>query len=292
MPSEVVLANLRVRVLFPVVMLAALIDSPSARADDEAEIQWLNFMDHSVSGLYGSGFEIDDGDQATVSFEHVSDWKYGDNFAFLDVVWFKNSPAGADDQTWYGEISPRLSLSKILGKDLSFSIFGQDLVIWRDTLLAATYERGEDEDLTESILLGLGFDFDLSALGVIGDRFRYFQANFYARNELGCCAGDDPDRGFNDMQITVSAAYPFAIGQANFLIDGFMDYVVGFGPQESNIHVVPQIKLDVGDLIGLDQGRVYLGTELDYWHNKFGLDGGPGFDTDQFAASVLLKAHF
>lgn len=267
-------------------VLAAQAPDASA-AEDKKLLLW---MDNSFTGLYGAGFEIDDGDQGDVIFEHVSGWSFGDLYIFFDNTWFRNH-TGDDDTSWYGEISPRLSLGKILGKDFSFSIFDQNIVVWKDTLLAITYERGRNSDLTESLLLGLGFDMDLSVFGIVGDRFEYFQINLYARNELNDGAGDDPDRGFHDLQITVVAAYPLEIGQAKFLIDGFVDFVAGFGPQAQNFHFSPQIKLDIGNFWG-KPGVLYAGVDIDYWTNKFGLQDSDAFDTDQFAASALVKFHF
>ena len=186
-------------------------------ADDD---KWLLFMDNSVTGLAGHYFDIDPDHQLTLTLEHVGVWSVGDVFAFIDFTDFRSPAPGADEDTWYGEISPRLSLGKLLDRDLSFSVFGRDIIIWKDTLLAVTYERGRDPDLTESLLIGLGFDFDLSAIGIIGDRLEYFQINFYARNELNSEAGSNrPDRGFEDMQITVSAALPFEFGKVKFRID-------------------------------------------------------------------------
>ena len=267
-------------------VLAAQAPDASA-AEDKKLLLW---MDNSFTGLYGAGFEIDDGDQGDVIFEHVSGWSFGDLYMFFDNTWFRN-PTGDDDTSWYGEISPRLSLGKILGKDFSFSIFGENIVVWKDTLLAMTYERGRNSDLTESLLLGIGFDMDLSVFGIVGDRFEYFQINLYARNELNDGAGDDPDRGFNDLQITVVAAYPLEIGQAKFLIDGFVDFVAGFGPQAQNFHFSPQIKLDIGNFWG-KPGVLYAGVDIDYWTNKFGLQDSDAFDTDQVAVSALVKFHF
>ena len=98
--------------------------SPDASAAEDKKL--LLWMDNSFSVLYGAGFEIDDGDQwDDVLFEHVSGWSFGDLYMFFEHTRFRN-PTGDDDTSWYGEISPRLSLGKILGKDFSFSIFGQD----------------------------------------------------------------------------------------------------------------------------------------------------------------------
>jgi len=268
-------------------VLAAQTPDASA-AEDKKLLLW---MDNSYSMLYGTGFEIDGEDQwDPLLLEHVSGWAFGDFYTFIEYTQFKN-PTGDDNTSWYGEISPRLSLGKALGKDMSFSIFGDNIVVWKDTLFAITYERGRNSDVTESLLLGIGFDMDLSVFGIVGDRFENFQINFYARNELNDGAGDDPDRGFKDLQITVVAAYPFQIGRAKFLIDGFIDFVAGFGPQAQNFHFSPQIKLDIGNFWG-KPGVFYTGVDIDYWTNKYGIEDSAAFNTDQLAVSVLVKFHF
>jgi len=268
-------------------VLAAQTPDASA-AEDEKLLLW---MDNSYSTLYGGGFEIDDGDQwDPLLLEHVSGWSFGDFYTFVEYTRFRN-PTGEDSTSWYGEISPRLSFGKILGKDMSFSIFDGNVTVWNDALLAVTYERGRDSDLTESLLVGLGFDMDLSVFGIVGDRFEHFQLNIYARNELNNGAGSDPERGFKDLQLTVVAAYPLQIGRAKILIDGFVDFVAGFGPQDRNFHFSPQIKLDIGNFWG-KPGKLYAGVDIDYWTNKYGHQDSDTFETDQLAWSFLVKYHF
>jgi len=258
-----------------------------AQEKDSGDLGILNWQDNSATGLvYGGGFEVDPSDQSTITFEHASDWVFGDLFMFLDVNNFHNGDASADGGTYYMEISPRFSFEKITGKDIKFSIFGQDIIVFEDILLAMTYERGEVLKQTESILIGGGFDFDLSALGFIGlDKLRYFQFNIYAVND------NHSGNGFDDYQITVVTAVPITIGKYRFLIDGFMDWRAGEGDQSSHLHFVPQIKMDLGHLWNYSE-HLYVGVEIDYWRNKFGIKDTPGFDTNQVAVSGLIKYHF
>ena len=270
------------------VVLAAQTPDASA-AEDEKSLLW---MDNSYSVLYGTGFEIDPEDQwDPLLLEHVSGWSWGDLYTFVEYTRFLNTTGDNNTTSWYGEFSPRLSFGKILGKDMSFRIFDQSILVWKDVLFAMTYERGRISDQTESLLLGVGFDMDLSVFGVYGRGFDHFQLNIYARNELNSGAGDDPERGFKDLQITVVAAYPLEIGRAKFLIDGFIDFVAGFGPQARNFHFSPQIKLDIGNFWG-KPGVFYAGVDIDYWTNKYGRQDSDAFDTDQLAVSFLVKYHF
>ena len=117
--------------LFAVALMAAAF----SQAGDF--IQWT---DTSVSLLAGTNFEVDPEDQTTVTLEHANGWKWGDFFWFHDIIHFNGTDAGiagdVREHTYYGEISPRLSLGKIIGKDLS-------VLFIKDWLFAYTYEYGE-----------------------------------------------------------------------------------------------------------------------------------------------------
>jgi len=93
------------------------------------------------------------------------------------------------------------------------------------------------------------------------------------------------------MQWTLSWAFPIAAGNEKFLLSGFVDHVVGWGPQETLIHAATEVKWDIGHRLGLGH-KVYVGAEFDIWDNQFGIKDTPTVDSDQFAVSALLKIHF
>jgi nucleoside-specific outer membrane channel protein Tsx len=256
------------RLLFLVLLLAA---SGPALAEDSAESPdqpLLKWMQHSATLLLGTGFELPGDKVTTLTLEHSSAWRWGDVFAFVDIQDYHDHPSA--DSNWYGEFAPRLSLGRVAG------LTTPETSLVRDVLLAATYERGDNG--VESLLLGFGVDFRVRG-------FTYLKLNTYARK--------DTSRGadFEDMQLTLLWAYPFQVGGSRFLIDGFADYVAGWGPQENNLHVVPQIKWDLG--AEWDRpGVVYVGTEIDYWRNQFGVRNSPSVDSNQLAVNLLLKIHF
>lgn len=236
---------------------------------------FLNWSDNSLTLLpYGWGYEVDTDEQSTFTYEHVHDSRIGDLFIFVDAIRFHGAPDGADESTWYGEISPRLSLGKTLGKDLSFSLF-------KDVLVAGTYERGEDADVAEAALVGMGLDLNVGESG-----FRYAQVNVYGRSELT----EGTRHGFRDVQVTVVAARPFTVGKAQFLADGYFDWVLGLGSETWSYHLNPQVSVDLGNVWGTP-GKLFAGVELDVWWNKFQIPSSPAFDTDQTAVSLLLKYH-
>jgi nucleoside-specific outer membrane channel protein Tsx len=256
-----------------------------------ADQPYINWSDTSVTALpYGWGFEVDPAEQSTLTLEHAHDSRIGDLFAFVDFNKFHGAAAGADDSTWYGEIGPRLSFGKTLGKDLSFQLFSGSLFTVKDVLLAAQYERGENADVAEAALFGVGFDLDIRESGLLGPlgKFKYIQLNIYGRSELAA----NVRHGFRDVQITMVAARPFTIGAAKFLIDGYFDWVLGLGSEDWSYHLNPQITMDVGNSWGGAPDKLYAGVELDLWWNKFQIPDSPGFDTDQAAVSLMVKYHF
>lgn len=253
--------------------LAATLASGQALAADL--LQW---QDNSLTYLNGIDFKVDPPKQQTVTFEHASGWSFGDLFIFVDGIKYNTEATNSagDGHTFYGEISPRLSLGKISGADLSFGPI-------KDVLLAATYEFGEDD--VDSYLLGPAVDLDIPG-------FDYFQLNTYLRTTDGRRDGD------NVWQITPVWSYTIPVGDSDLVIDGFMDWVVDNDDSyHANLHFNPQIKYDLAKAMGWGK-RFYVGVEYDYWSDKYGIDDN-GFvgseilgGTDQSAISLLAKAHF
>lgn len=253
--------------------LAATLASGQVLAADL--LQW---QDNSLTYLNGIDFKVDPPKQQTVTFEHVSGWSFGDLFVFVDGIKYNTEATNGagDGHSFYGEISPRLSLGKISGADLSFGPV-------KDVLLAATYEFGEDD--VESYLLGPAVDLNIPG-------FDYFQLNTYLRTTDGRRDGD------NVWQITPVWSYTIPVGDSDLVIDGFMDWVVDNDDSyHANLHFNPQIKYDLAKAMGWGK-RFYVGVEYDYWSDKYGIDDN-GFvgseilgGTDQSAISLLAKAHF
>ena len=236
----------------------------------------LQWQGNSITYLYGKDFTVNPEIQQTFTFEHADGWKYGYNFIFIDKIFYNGKKdSGNGPNTYYGEISPRLSFGKIFDQKLAFGPV-------KDVLLAMTYEFGEGD--TEAYLIGPGFDLDIPG-------FDYFQLNFYQRTTDGDRAGD------NVWQITPAWSYTIPVGSSDILIDGFMDWVVDNdenrrGTYQANLHFNPQIKYDLGKALKMGDKQLYVGIEYDYWKNKYGIKDSDAFDTDQNTASLLVKVQF
>jgi len=237
---------------------------------------WMQWQSNSLTYLYGESFKVNPQNQQTLTYEHADGWKYGDDFLFVDNIFYNGKKdSGVGNNTLYGEFSPRLSFGKITGKDLSFGPI-------KDVLLAGTYEFGEGD--VESWLIGPGFDLNLPG-------FDYFQLNFYNRTAKGSRPGD------NIWQITPVWSYTIPVGTSDILIDGYMDWVPqndknSRGEYHANLHFNPQVKYDVGKALHMTPQKLYVGFEYDYWRNKYGIESTSGFDTNQNTASFLVKVFY
>ena len=238
----------------------------SSFAQANGMLQWQN---NSLSYLYGQHYRVTPEIQQTLTFEHASNWTVGDLFLFVDYSRYNGQASANGKNSYYGEFSPRFSLSKTTEKDLSFGVI-------KDVLIAGTYEFGEGN--AESYLLGAGVDLALAP-------FDFFKLNLYHRF---------PEQGDGKtFQLTPVWKMTFPVGQSRIVFDGFIDWVINSdGEYRSNLHINPQIKYDLSDSIGLKPQSLLAGVELDYWKNKFGIQDSSGFNTDQKAVSLMVKYHF
>ena len=205
-------------------------------AGENPLIEW-----HStdVQLLHGDGFKAGPPERTIITLQHANRWRYGDNFLFYDKTF------DGDD---YFEWHPRLSLSRISGKSLSIGPI-------KDVFLAGTLEVPQTG--SERYLGGVGLDWNVPS-------FNFVKTNFYIR--------DNPALSGTTWGTTFSWKKKFSIGAQPFLFDGFVDMAGAEGDRSAYQLAVPALLADIGTHMGY-KDRLYLGTEYQYWHNKFGLKG-------------------
>ena len=243
-----------------------------------AETPSLNWQSNSVSALYGKGFEVEPDTHETLTFEHTSNWKWGDIFLFVDTYWFAGEKtASQGNNAIYTEIAPRFSLGKLTGKDLSFGPV-------KDVLIATSFDLSiQDKDGYDNMytyLVGPGFDLNFKG-------FDYFTLNVYYR------IPDDGDTANGQWQITPGWSYTMPFLNSSVIFDGYIDWVVNAkGNNSSDFHFNPQIKYDLSPHFGLAPKKLAAGIEYDYWKNKFLIKDSPYFKTDHSATSFIVKYTF
>ncbi len=218
---------------------------------------FLCFFPHSASAqifdwhtsnaqlLRGFDYELGSEERTILTLEHAHGHAYGDTFIFMDWTWPDEGKPG-----YYIEASPRLSLSKIFDTGLSVGII-------KDVLISTTWEK--PKHMGPRYLYGGAIDLNLPG-------FKFFKANAYIR--------DDTQLKGDTWQVTMAWNRPFEIGETGFLFEGFADIYGAEGPTKTNNQlVVPRFLMDLGDLAGYQEGKLWVGVEYSYWHNKFGVAG-------------------
>jgi nucleoside-specific outer membrane channel protein Tsx len=223
-------------------------------------VQAADWSNTNVQLLNGSDFELGADNRTIFTIENATGWKYGDTFFFMDVT----DPFDTKDSSIYAEFSPRLSLSKLTGKKLSYGIV-------KDVMVASTLETGEG---VRGYLLGVGLPLDIPG-------FAFANVNLYGRKSERAFAAQDTDTG---GQVTLTWNRPFSIGSAKLNFEGFFDYAFsengGSSPKEDNIVAAPRLMLNLGK-------NIQVGIEQQIWRNKFGIDG-----VDEDATQAIVKWTF
>ena len=260
----------------PLLSMTAALLALSASLNTGAEVLW---QDNSLSALYGRDYKVnyslstDDSSRGVLTFEHVSGHSWGDLFLFSDYL---NSEDGSSEL--YTEVSPRLSLGKLGGRELSYGPV-------KDVLLAGQLELGIMDDPDNLTATGprfinrlAGVGFDLTAPG-----FSYLQANLYHRSN---------ENKADNEQLTLAWGLPFNLGSESFLYDGFIDWASASADAHPSMNFTSQLKWDIGARTGKPK-KLYAGIEYVHWNDKFGIEDGTfGIDSNERNINLLLKYHF
>jgi nucleoside-specific outer membrane channel protein Tsx len=198
----------------------------------------------SVSAIYGNGYRVVDHQQWRLRFEHVSKYRYGDNFFFFAV----QNPTAAGTNI-YSEFAPRLSFSKISNKRVGLGFI-------KDTLLAG--QLNYNGIGTRVYLYGIGFDLSIPY-------FKFFQLNFYRRK--------NPTFSDGTFQITPVWLLPIKLGRFNLTYNGFLDYTGSENHLKTHLLSRSQLLADLGELTGKAKNTLYLGPRFSYWRHKRGISG-------------------
>lgn len=82
------------RICKGLMLAGSLLAGAQANAGDL--LQWQN---NSLTYLYGKDFAINPEIQQTVTFEHADAWKYGDNFLFIDKIFYNGKRTATSART-------------------------------------------------------------------------------------------------------------------------------------------------------------------------------------------------
>ena len=264
--------------------LTAALNAPMVSAEiwgnTEVQLQALGELERVGTG--GTA------DTTIITFQHAGGWEYGDNFFFMDYSRYSvNNDANfpvADSSELYGEWYSNFSLGAISGNDLSFGPV-------KDIGVVAGFNFAPEVD-SAWVLPGVRFALDLPG-------FAFAQIDVTGYIHQGGGSADSPVFTVVDedssFMIDFAWAYPFKIGSTSWSIEGHLEYIDGrtqvnnFGTTELESWILfqPQIRLDLGEVLGQKAQRLFVGVEYQYWKNKLGEKG-----TDDNAAQLLAVWRF
>lgn len=227
------------------VAVAALLALPAAARAGFATtnlqvLQGFYFYDPSVSS------DVKGGSMNTITLNHFDAWRYGDNFAFADLMQGQFTD-GANSHV-YAELHPRLFLNRLLGAQ------GTVLGVFRDAGLAGELNVGYG---FQAWLAGVGADFALPFPGTVSLAVYYR----YTALQLPAIRA----RTYDDTwQVSPSWVIPFSLGKASFLFTGFVD-VDGVrqqgGKRGVEVMAQPELLVDVLGLAGGPKNTLLAGVE-------------------------------
>jgi nucleoside-specific outer membrane channel protein Tsx len=232
--------------------------APDARAQDAP-----SFNISSVTARYGWTFtEPDIAEHVPkniFTFENTAAGRWWSSYLFVDVLrsW---SEADANAKEVYGEWYPTLSLRGIAGKPRWTGVV-------RDIGITAGLNTGVRSTGPSPFALLPGVTFDLKVPG-----FAFLSVGTFAYIDRGRFQGQPTDCTATTYQITPSWSVPIPAGRTSLKLTGFADFIGRHANCESQMLTTPRLLLDLSDLWGTP-GRVFIGADWVYWHNKYGIAG-------------------
>ncbi len=257
---------------------ALTVNSVSAETWSNTEVQLQAFGELERVGTGGTA------DTTIITLQHAGGWEYGDNFFFIDHSRYNvNNDANfpvEDSSEFYGEWYSNFSIGAITGKKLAFGPV-------KDVGIVAGANFAPEID-SMWLLPGVRFALDLP-----GFAFAQVDITGYTHQGGGSASSPvftviDEDSSF---MVDFAWAYPFKIGSTSWSIEGHLEYIDGrqqinnFGTVELESWVLfqPQIRLDLGEVLGNTPGKIFVGIEYQYWKNKLG-EKGTNDNSAQFLA--------
>lgn len=219
----------------------------------------------------GSNYKIGTGGnfRRILKMAHSSDWKYGENYFFADVVNFDRS-----DPVLYAEYDPAISLSKVFKRQV-----GGWIVL--DTLVSG--QMYYDEVGSREYSLGLS-----TYLKPPHWRFKYLVTRVHWRKDYGQKFSTNPLLiQFRGSTYSIQAATQVTFGYvavSNFLVD----WVPKSQDEFKHKHWLFKADLlfDIGRFFNENYYRVYFGPGYSYWNHKLGVR-----DTNEKVFKIIFRVY-
>ena len=197
-----------------------------------------------------------------LTMQHASQWKFGDNFFFVDFIDDGNDD-GFNEMDAYGEWYSNLSLGKVTGSELGIGPIA-------DFGLLAGVALGTDANFRQW-LPGVRISWSLP-------RFIFLNTDFMLGIDAGRGRkGGSPPELENRLVIDVNGLLAFSLAGQSFSVAGHAEYAAATTDElnkdvPASILAQPQLRWDIGQALGGGANGLQVGVEYQYWSNKLGTD--------------------
>jgi nucleoside-specific outer membrane channel protein Tsx len=221
------------------------------------------FSSSNVTGRYGANFKepdiAEDVPKNIFTFENTAAGRWWSSYLFVDVLrsW---SEADANAKEVYGEWYPTLSLRALTGREPATGVL-------RDIGLTVGLNTGVRSTGPSPFAVLPGLTFTLNA-----PRIAFFSIGTFAYIDRGRFQGQPTDCSATTFQITPSWSLSISVGPTTLKVNGFVDFTGRHANCEAQVLSTPRVMLDLS-AYWRQPGRVWVGADWVYWHNKYGISG-------------------
>ena len=244
----------------------------------------LEWMNNSVGFRYGQQFTNPNNPDAfskrIYSVTHASGYQYGSNFLNLDVFLSdsRDPRKGTDHggSEVYAGYRHQLYASRVFDTPL-----GTGLI--KDYALTLGFDANRNNNFASAKkrALVLGPTLKFNTVGVLDLSLMYYKE----RNHSGIPGAKESDHTFDDTYLlNLTWMRPFEIGSHAAKFQGFINHVGNKGEDFHGRDTAAETLMRSALMVAVRPGKrvtpnLYLGVGYEYWHNKFGVDGGRGSRT-------------
>lgn len=268
------------RIALSAALLAGL-PLDAAFADDDRFFEWTS---NTLGFRYGQQFtnpnNPDKFAKRIYSFSHADGYRYGSNFFHLDVFFSdsRDPRKGTDHggSEVYAVYRHQLYASRVFDVPL-----GKGLV--KDHALTFGFDASRNNNLASAKkrALVIGPTVKFNGAGVLDLSLLYYRE----KNHFGVPGAKHPDHTFDGTyMLNLTWLKPFQLGERMAKFQGFLNHVgekgEDYNDKDTAAETLVRTSLMVAALPGARrQPNLWLGVGYEYWHNKFGVDGGTGSRT-------------
>ncbi|CAD5108970.1 nucleoside-binding protein [Zestomonas carbonaria] len=255
----------------------------------------LEWMNNSVGFRYGQEFTNPNNPHKIAkriySFTHASGYQYGSNYFHLDVLLSdSNDPRKGTDHgssEVYAVYRNQVFASRVFDRE-----FGNELV--KDYALTIGFDASRNNNLASAKkrALVIGPTLKFNTVGFADLSLMYYKE----KNHSGIPGARHPDHTFDaTYMLNLAWMRPFQIGDHAAKFQGFVNHVGDKGGDYNDRDTAPETLMRAALMVAARPGKnvkpnLYLGVGYEYWHNKFGVDGGRGSRTS--APTLNLELSF